>query len=565
MTTTIDSHCPTCWAEPGDPCQTAAGKPARRLHTRRIAQAAGDPDRQADVAPVPVPAVEPTRIAYTIHYRCGCQGEGECPDTPFETLTVKTADDGSRYKNAYRRCDACIDAAKHPIDCGCPDCATANAPADRMSDIPEHMVAAVYGAHDPLPRETHPACDGQDDCECPACMGEPLPASPAPAVDDAAAVIDIAVRGNAIVREQQRSSASRRKADEAAAFTLHGFRAYPRDLAQGLWQVEADAYAQRLWKAATGDMWENCDYGPGISAEQLRSQIEDVAAASPAVTVPSGDGTVVIASPRTGEIYRQLSAVEVLEENRLEAATQAKWEEAALAKARRETAIAEGQAKRRENARIAELEQEKLRAETAALRESNEVRWAKQKREFQAADRRRLRALHQTQDAEGIQRTNLDGLLLCDSCQRRYHEPGFDFCYSCKRGSGRDDHRTRMASGEVAARQSARQRVRDAFIAPEREAAQQQRQAVNGELNALLEQCGLPMWSGEGFQKYAQGARDRARFRQPLREADIPAVQRLLTDAEALSPAAHAKIASHLDMIRRALEITPRPEAVSAA
>ena len=550
MTETISSACPTCGADDAAPCLTASGKPARQPHTRR-------PSPIAKHEPTPI---IPSLITIRDTYRCGHHEDSARPGWAATDARLTPDSDGVYHQTIdYLDCAACV--GKHSPDCDCAECHDWDTP--RLSDIPEHMVAAAYGAHDPLPSESHPACDGQDDCECPACMGEPLTARPAS--DEAAAVIDIAVRANAIAREQQRQANSRRKADEAAAFTLHGFRAYPRDLAQGLWQVEADAYAQRLWKAATGDMWEHCDYGPGISAEQLRAQIEDVAAASPAVKVPSPDGTAVIASPRTGEIYRELSATEVLEEGRLEAAAQASWEQAALVKAQRETAIAEGQAKRRENARLAELEQEKLRAEAAALRESNEVRWQRQKREWQAEERRRLRALHQSQDAEGIQRTNLDGLLLCDSCQRRYHEPGYDFCYSCKRGSGRDEHRARVASGEVAARQSARQRVRDALIAPEREAAQQQRQAVNGELNALLEQCGLPIWSGEGFQKYAQSARDRARFRQPLREADIPAVQRLLTDAEALSPAAHAKIASHLDMIRRALEITPRPEAVSAA
>ena len=377
---------------------------------------------------------------------------------------------------------------------------------------------------------------------------------------EAAAVAEIEAQAQAYAAEQQAKAAAKREAQEAAAFTRHGFRCYPRDLERGIWSVRADNDARRRYAQAMNDTWCDGDFYD-VTAEQLAAQIDDIMGGAPPEKVVLPDESAVIVSPTTGEVYREITPVEHKQELALEAAAALRWEEVEDRKAARAQAELDFQDKRDEEAKRAELEREAKREEIRGQRETNETRWARQRREFAAENRKLLRQQHKEQDAQGLQRTNLDGLALCDSCQRRYHDPGFDFCFNCKRGRGQREHRQRLDSGEVAARQAARQKVRDNYMAPARAVAAQDkavaeahRREVNAELNALLESCGLPLWSGEGFQKYSHNVRLGLRFNGGLREQDAPMVTGLLERASELSPAAHLKISPHLDVLREGLD-----------
>ena len=420
-----------------------------------------------------------------------------------------------------------------------------------------------------------PSCGADGEAPCvTATTGKPArswharrPASAADAMAaieaaeaEAAAVAAIEAEAQAYAAAQQAEAAAKREANEAAAFTRHGFRCYPRDLERGIWMVKANDEARRRYAQAVDDTWCDTDVYD-VTAEQLAAQLDDIMGAAPPEKVVLPDESAVIISPTTGEVYREITPVEHKQELALEAAAAAKWEEVADRKAAREQAEREFQAKRQEEARRAELEREAKREEIRGQRETNEARWARQRREFAAENRKLLRQQHKEQDAQGLQRTSLKGLALCDSCQRRYHDPGFDFCFSCKRGKGVHEHRQRLASGEVAARQAARQKIRDDYMAPARAVAAQEkavaeahRREVNAELNALLESCGLPLWSGEGFQKYSHNVRLGLRYNGGLREQDAPMVTSLLERAPELSPAAHLKISAHLDIMRAGLD-----------
>ena len=377
---------------------------------------------------------------------------------------------------------------------------------------------------------------------------------------EAAAVAEIEARANAIAAEQQAKAAAKREAQETAAFTRHGFRCYPRDLERGIWMVSADNDARRRYAQATDDAWCDTDVYD-VTAEQLAAQLDDIMGGAPPEKVVLPDESAVIVSPTTGEVYREITPVEHKQELALEAAAALRWEEVEDRKAARAQAELDFQARREEETRRAELEREARQNEIDAQREQWASELAAADRKTRSDDARRLRQQHREQDAQGLQRTNRDGNLLCDSCQRRYHDPSFDFCFSCKRGRGQHEHRQRLDSGEVAARQAARQKVRDNYMAPARAVAAQDkavaeahRREVNAELNALLESCGLPLWSGEGFQKYAHNVRLGLRYNGGLREQDSPMVTGLLERASELSPAAHLKISPHLDVLRAGLD-----------
>ena len=377
---------------------------------------------------------------------------------------------------------------------------------------------------------------------------------------EAAAVAAIEARAQAHAAARQAEADASRKLRDGAAFAYRGWDCYPVSDALDCWQLKGNGAALDRFFEVTGDRWTQSDRVEG-TADQVRGQIDDVMGAAPPEKVVLPDESAVIISPTTGEVYREITPVEHKQELALEAAAAAKWEEVADRKAAREQAEREFQAKRQEEARRAELEREAKREEIRGQRETNEARWARQRREFAAENRKLLRQQHKEQDAQGLQRTSLEGLALCDSCQRRYHDPGFDFCFSCKRGKGVHEHRQRLASGEVAARQAARQKIRDDYMAPARAVAAQEkavaeahRREVNAELNALLESCGLPLWSGEGFQKYSHNVRLGLRYNGGLREQDAPMVTSLLERAPELSPAAHLKISDHLDIMRAGLD-----------
>ena len=420
-----------------------------------------------------------------------------------------------------------------------------------------------------------PTCHADGDAPCvTATTGKPArswharrPASAEAAIAavaaaeaEAAAVAEIEARATAFAAEQQAKADASRKIRDGAAFAYRGWDCYPTSDSLDCWQLKGDGAALERFFQVTGDRWTQSDRVEG-TADQVRGQIDDVMGAAPPEKVVLPDESAVIVSPTTGEVYRKITPVEHKQELALEAAAALRWEEVEDRKAARAQAELDFQARREEEARRAELEREAKREEIRGQRETNEMRWAKQRREFAAENRKLLRQQHKEQDAQGLQRTNLDGNLLCDSCQRRYHEPGFDFCFSCKRGRGQHEHRQRLASGEIEARQAARQKIRDDYMAPARAAAAQDkavteahRREVNDELNALLESCGLPIWSGEGFQKYSHNVRLGLRFNGGLREQDAPMVTSLLARASELSPAAHLKISPHLDVMREGLD-----------
>ena len=237
---------------------------------------------------------------------------------------------------------------------------------------------------------------------------------------EAAAVAAIEARAQAHAAAQQAEADASRKLRDGAAFAYRGWDCYPVSDALDCWQLKGDGAALDRFYEVTGDRWTQSDRVEG-TADQVRGQIDDVMGAAPPEKVVLPDESAVIISPTTGEVYREITPVEHKQELALEAAAAAKWEEVADRKAAREQAEREFQAKRQEEARLAELEREAKREEIRGQRETNEARWARQRREFAAENRKLLRQQHKEQDAQGLQRTNLEGLALCDSCQRRYH------------------------------------------------------------------------------------------------------------------------------------------------
>ena len=293
----------------------------------------------------------------------------------------------------------------------------------------------------------------------------------------------------------------------------------------------------------------DCGLYEGVTVDELKRQIDDVLAGTPPEEVPAQSGDVVsrVVSPRTGEIYADITAEQKA----------AEIVQGANAKAAHIEAVA------RRKARDETLEQmrrnrEQLRLEREAADWRNREQQAEQYRlegvERERTERRerrkRLAELHVRQDAQGEQRTNLEGDPLCDSCQRVYHRPDFDFCYGCSKGRNRTDHRARVESGEVKARRDARQKVREVYMTPMRERKAQEMadaQAVKGTLNAeilfMLQGCGVDMTVGK-FHDYCHDKSWVA-----MRPEDLASMDSVVEAAESLSTGAYAKIAPWLEQL----------------
>ena len=252
-----------------------------------------------------------------------------------------------------------------------------------------------------------------------------------------------------------------------------------------------------------------------ISIDDLIAQIDDLLDGHPAEERVLASGDSIIVSPTTGQVYGERTAEERQAE--MDAAAQLEARRA-FSRVRSYTDQATVDATKGMSAAeiwaiVADLEEKKARIETEreqarADREAERVRQddearaqrrdmiesGRQKRqqrekEYRARRRRELADLHERQDRQGLQRTNLDGKLLCDSCQRVYHEPDFDYCYGCKRGRKASEHRARMASGEIAERKTARQAVREAYLRPQREAELAEQAAMRETRDRMYQQA----------------------------------------------------------------------------
>ena len=293
------------------------------------------------------------------------------------------------------------------------------------------------------------------------------------------------------------------------------------------WQVVAVTYEAAIaYCDATGERMPHAGYQCGdmydIAPEDIIAQIDDLLDGHPAEEVVMPDGGAVVVSPGTGAIYQEITPEERAQRLEMETALEARHQEAVDRRIRREAALAQDAAdrevdiQRQEAAIYAESgltdrqiveAQEKarmvIRDTAGSLRPVDPVKAAsigvsmvrgrligeKEDRERRAARRQELAALHERQDRRGEQRTNLEGQILCDSCQRSYHDPAYDYCYGCGRGRKNPAHRARMASGEIAERKAARQAIREGYLAPQRAAEQAEQAAMRETRDQVYQQA----------------------------------------------------------------------------
>ena len=321
---------------------------------------------------------------------------------------------------------------------------------------------------------------------------------------DDARVQEIRAEGQRLAEEITRRNREKHSRD----CTYRGFRITHRGISPSaeVWQVIAVSYeSAKKYLAATGERRASAsaDMDCGIyemPLESLKAQIDDVMGGMAPVEVqtemPAGSGVAKVVSPRTGEVYAEISAEEQAERAEQNARVEALREAArvslygvgrypfggmsaaeimAVVEIEREKRAAVQQ--EREERKAAETREREARTQAAlAERKLSEERlraeMEAEEREYRRNRRKALADLHQRQDVEGLQRTNLGGELLCDSCQRVYHDPDYDFCYGCKRGRKNTEHRQRVQSGEIKAREQARKQRRAAYLdTPEIQAA----------------------------------------------------------------------------------------------
>ena len=358
----------------------------------------------------------------------------------------------------------------------------------------------------------------------------------------------------------------------------------------------------------------DCGVYTDTSSDDLKGQIDDVMRGTVPLELETPEGGLVIVSPNTGELYAEIAPevhqtrvqTEAEAASRLEAkragVKAGAWGIGALDDATRGLTVAEiwslvrdaeDRAARRETeARVqAQGQADQLQAEIAALysgagltdtqiveargnaerilRDTSDIgerraaqmgidtvlgrlRRQREDRAARAERRRAMEDLHRRQDAEGLQRTDLEGLALCDSCQRRYHDPAYDFCYSCTRGRNRYEHRQRVESGAIDRLRAARDAVRAAYLAPviesqnaERRAEQEARRKVNREIAGLLAESGLDGWTVGSLHDYAQSGH------QPWQAgaSDADHIRALLDGAAHLSLESRVKIGPWLEKI----------------
>lgn len=73
---------------------------------------------------------------------------------------------------------------------------------------------------------------------------------------------------------------------KAARFQYFGFDCMPKG--DGLWQLTANRHANRAFRAAMGEEWGEQDLGPGLTADEVREQIDAV------VKAAAGEGGLTI-------------------------------------------------------------------------------------------------------------------------------------------------------------------------------------------------------------------------------------------------------------------------------
>lgn len=147
--------CPTCWAEAGDDCHTASGKVVRNGHVRRIAQAAGDPDRREDVVAVAEPAQPLQLLLENPCVICGCgesavNGQCEpCAELGMQDALERVRQDAAEVRSG-RLCWGCVEEEADDTASGlCAGCAAygdgaAQDAADTLDSAAEWMKAGDY-------------------------------------------------------------------------------------------------------------------------------------------------------------------------------------------------------------------------------------------------------------------------------------------------------------------------------------------------------------------------------------------------------------------------------------
>ena len=387
--------------------------------------------------------------------------------------------------------------------------------------------------------------------------------------------------------ERQRQAADERRANDC---TYRGFRIVNRGSARRpQYQVNAISLDSAVaYLSATGGhilppemagLMRDTDCGlyEGVTVDELKRQIDDILAGEPPVEVYAekeyGAASARIVSLRTGEVYGELSAHELAQRDernaRVEALRQAatvglygagmnplsgmnaaeimavvnveREKRAAAPRVRQERQAAEA---REREARISLLEEErKLMAERRrAEAEATE-------RESSRNRRKQLAELHQRQDIEGLQHTDLDGKLLCDSCQRVYHDSAYDFCYGCKRGRKRTDHLRRIESGEIAKRKEARQAIRERILAPmreveaaEKEALAARQRSTSEEIAEMLQRVGLTGWTFGDLAEWVERVDYEKARRLDAYGCDAGHIMAAVEAVESLSPEARERI-----------------------
>ena len=277
------------------------------------------------------------------------------------------------------------------------------------------------------------------------------------------------------------------------------------------WQVVAETYEAAVMYCEVIDKRSRPSAGMqcgmySATLDDIKGQIDDILAGASPVVLDTPQGGAVIVSPNTGTVYSEISPDEHRAQQEAERKARERHEEAMARRRERETLLEQRKLAIESDRRRKDADAKARR--TALLSEARQS-VSEAKRKERSERRRQLADLHERQDVQGLQRTNLEGDLLCDSCRRVYHKPDFLFCYGCSRGKRRRDHQHRVDSGEIDARQRRRDAIRDAYLAPIRDEesieladASTRRKAANSELKELLPAHGFANWDANTLHNF---------------------------------------------------------------